>query len=39
VIARYEIGGAEMGYDYPHVDTASRRLFVAHKKFRSRERL
>ena len=30
VIARYEIGGAELGYDYLHVDTASRRLFVAH---------
>src|SRR6202795_1953393 len=30
VIARYEIGGAESGYDYLHVDTASRRLFVAH---------
>src|SRR3984893_4002932 len=30
VIARYEIGGAETGYDYLHVDTASRRLFVAH---------
>jgi DNA-binding beta-propeller fold protein YncE len=30
VIERYEIGGAESGYDYLHVDTASRRLFVAH---------
>jgi DNA-binding beta-propeller fold protein YncE len=30
VIARYEIGGAETGYDYLHVDAPSRRLFVAH---------
>jgi len=30
LIARYEIGGAESGYDYLHVDTASRRLFVTH---------
>jgi hypothetical protein len=31
LIARYEIGGTESGYDYLHVDTANRRLFVAHR--------
>jgi hypothetical protein len=30
VAARYEIGGTEAGYDYLRVDSASRRLFVAH---------
>jgi DNA-binding beta-propeller fold protein YncE len=30
VAARYEIGGAEAGYDYLRVDSGSRRLFVAH---------
>jgi DNA-binding beta-propeller fold protein YncE len=30
VAARYAIGGTDVGYDYLHVDSASRRLFVAH---------
>jgi len=30
VAARYEIGGTEAGYDYLRVDSAGRRLFVAH---------
>jgi DNA-binding beta-propeller fold protein YncE len=30
VAARYEIGGADAGYDYLRVDGGSRRLFVAH---------
>jgi DNA-binding beta-propeller fold protein YncE len=30
VVAQYEVGGSESGYDYLRVDAASRRLFVAH---------
>jgi DNA-binding beta-propeller fold protein YncE len=30
LIARYPIGGTEMGYDYLRVDSAKRRVFVAH---------
>lgn len=29
-VARYEIGGTDRGYDYLRVDSASRRLFIAH---------
>jgi hypothetical protein len=30
IIARYQIGGNELGYDYMRVDAAMRRLYVAH---------
>jgi DNA-binding beta-propeller fold protein YncE len=30
VIARYAIGGSDIGYDYLRVDSARRRLYVAH---------
>jgi len=31
VAARYEIGGTDIGYDFLRIDSASRRLFVAHR--------
>jgi DNA-binding beta-propeller fold protein YncE len=30
IIARYQIGGSELGYDYLRVDAPMRRVFVAH---------
>ncbi len=30
VVARYEVGGADVAYDYLRVDVRSRRLYVAH---------
>src|SRR5271168_1074612 len=30
IIARYQIGGNDTGYDYLRVDAAMRRLYVAH---------